>query len=373
MSDQKRYREELSLFPKKRSHRPLSAVLAATALVAAACASSPSSSPAAGGASTAPQLTLNYGQVSNSIAFFPVFIAQHNGYFAAEHLTVGPNPFPVLGTGAKVAAALAGGSIDVGGSVMTDAFNLAKAGQHPKVVAALVNAFYIDIVVGQHTHVAPAGATLIEKVKALKGLKIGITGPGSGTEALITYLFRLAGMNAQTDATLVNLGADATAVLDALKSGRVDAVSFAQPLGQQATLSGIGSIYISPARGDIPALTGEVQGVAFTDAGVLATKRPAIEAFVAGVAKAEHLIHTASTATLSALLKDYLPDLQPKMIAAIIPLLRSEISATPAVSVPGYQKAVNFHKTAGLIANPPSYSTMVDSALISAAISKAGS
>lgn len=354
-----------------RSRNLLTALLAGTVLLAAACGSSASSSSGGSGAST--KLTLNYGQVSNSIAFFPVFLAQHEGYFAAEHLTVGPNPFPVLGTGAKVAAALAGGSIDVGGSVMTDAFNLAKAGQNPKVVAALVNAYYIDIVVGKHAHVAPAGATLIEKVRALKGMKIGITGPGSGTEALITYLFKLAGMNAQTDATLVNLGADATAVLDALKAGRVDAVSFAQPLGQQATISGVGSIYISPARGDIPAMTGEVQGVAFTDAAVLANKKPAVEAFVAGVAKAEHLIHTASTATLSALLKDYLPDLSPKMVAAIIPLLQAEISTTPAVSVPGYQKAVSFHKTAGLIANPPSYSTLVDSALISAGMSKAGS
>lgn len=356
-----------------RSRSLLTALLAGTVLLAAACGSSPSSSSGGGGGTGGPPLTLHYGQVSNSIAFFPVFVAQHNGYFAAEHLTVGPNPFPVLGTGAKVAAALAGGSIDVGGSVMTDAFNLAKASQQPKVVAALVNAYYIDIVVGKHTHVAPAGASLTEKVRALKGLKIGITGPGSGTEALITYLFKLAGMNAQTDATLVNLGADATAVLDALQTGRVDAVSFAQPLGQQATLSGIGSIYISPARGDIPALSGEVQGVAFTDAGVLASKKPAVEAFVAGVAKAEHLIHTASTATLSALLRDYLPDLKPDMVAAIIPLLRAEIAATPAVSAAGYQKAVSFHKAAGLIASPPGYGTIVDSAVISAAMSKAGS
>jgi ABC-type nitrate/sulfonate/bicarbonate transport system substrate-binding protein len=357
----------------RRSRSLLTALLAGTVLLAAACGSSPSSSSGGGGGTGGQPLTLHYGQVSNSIAFFPVFVAQHNGYFAAEHLTVGPNPFPVLGTGAKVAAALAGGSIDVGGSVMTDAFNLAKASQQPKVVAALVNAYYIDIVVGKHAHVAPGGATLTGKVRALKGLKIGITGPGSGTEALLTYLFKLAGMNAQTDATLVNLGADATAVLDALQTGRVDAVSFAQPLGQQATLSGIGSIYISPARGDIPALSGEVQGVAFTDAGVLASKKPAVEAFVAGVAKAEHLIHTASTATLSALLRDYLPDLKPTMVAAIIPLLRAEIAATPAISTAGYQKAVSFHKAAGLIASPPGYGTIVDSAVISAGMSKAGS
>jgi len=357
---------------KRRSFALFTTLLAA--LLAAACSSSPASTAASGttGSSGTANLTLSYGQVSNSIAFFPVYVAQHEGYFAAEHLTVGPTPFPVLGTGAKVAAALAGGSIDVGGSVMTDAFNLAKANQSPEVIGALVNAYYIDIVTSKSAHVAPASASLITKVKSLKGLKIGITGPGSGTSALVTYLFKLAGMNAQTDVTLVNLGANQPAVLDALKTGRVDAVSFAQPLGQEAELSGIGSIYISPARGDIPALAGDVQGVIFTNSSVMANKKQAIQAFTAGVAKAETLIHTASTATLGTLLTDYLPQLKPDMVTAVIPLLRAEIPAAPVISTQRYAIAASFHKTSGLFPNPPSYSSIIDSSLISAAVSQAG-
>jgi ABC-type nitrate/sulfonate/bicarbonate transport system substrate-binding protein len=356
----------------RRGFALLAALLAAS--LAVACSSS-SPSPSTGGTASSSgtaNLALNYGQISNSIAFFPVYVAQHEGYFAAAHLTVGPSPFPILGTGAKVAAALAGGSIDIGGSVMTDAFNLAKAGQSPQVIGALVNAYYIDIVVSDKAHVAPAGASLVQKVKSLKGLKIGITGPGSGTSALITYLFKLAGMNPQTNATLVNLGGNSTAALDALKSGQVDAESYAQPLGQQATLSGVGSIYISPSRGDIPSLAGDVQGVIFTDAAVLANKKQAIEAFVTGVAKAEQLIHTASAATVGKLLNDYLPALTPAMVAAILPLLHAEMPATPAISSQAYQVASSFHKSTGLFPNPPAYGSIVDSSLISAAISAAG-
>jgi ABC-type nitrate/sulfonate/bicarbonate transport system substrate-binding protein len=358
---------------KRRSFALLATLLAAS--LAAACSSSSSSTPAGGTGSSSgsANLTLNYGQISNSIAFFPVYVAQHEGYFAAEHLTVGPTPFPILGTGAKVAAALAGGSIDVGGSVMTDAFNLAKANQSPQVIGALVNAYYIDIVVGEKAHVAPAGAGLMQKIKSLKGLKIGITGPGSGTSALITYLFDLAGMNPQTDATLVNLGGNSAAVLDALKSGQVDAVSYAQPLGQEAALSGVGSIYISPSRGDIPSLAGDVQGVIFTNSAVLADKKQAVEAFVTGVAKAEELIHTASTATVGKLLTDYLPTLTPAMVAAVIPLLHAEMPATPAISGQAYQIAASFHKATGLFPNPPPYGSIIDSSLIAAAISQAGS
>jgi ABC-type nitrate/sulfonate/bicarbonate transport system substrate-binding protein len=360
---------------KKRPGLALLATLLAAALTAACGSSASSSSPPAGGAASSSgtaSLTLSYGQVSNSIAFFPVYVAEHEGYFAAEHLTVGPRPFPVLGTGAKVAAALAGGSIDVGGSVMTDAFNLSKANQSPEVIGALVNAYYIDIVVSKKVPVAPASASLVQKVKSLKGLKIGITGPGSGTSALITYLFDQAGMNPQTDATLVNLGGNSTAALDALKSGQVDAVSYAQPLGQEAALTGVGSIYISPSRGDIPALAGDVQGVIFTNSAVLASKKQAIQAFVTGVAKAEELIHTGSAATVGQLLTDYLPTLTPAMVAAIIPLLHAEVPATPAISSQAYQVAANFHKSTGLFPNPPSYGSIVDSSLISAAIGQAG-
>jgi ABC-type nitrate/sulfonate/bicarbonate transport system substrate-binding protein len=106
---------------------------------------------------------------------------------------------------------------------------------------------------------------------------------------------------------------------------------------------------------------------------VLANKKQAVQAFVAGIAKAEKLIHSAPAATLSTLLTDYLPTLKPKMVSAIIPLLQAEVPSTPAISAQGYQVAVNFHKTAGLVTNPPAYATIIDSALISAATSAGGS
>jgi ABC-type nitrate/sulfonate/bicarbonate transport system substrate-binding protein len=338
------------------------------AALAAACGSSPATQTTNGNS-----LSITYGQVSNSLAFLPVYVAEHEGYFAAEHVTVNPEPFTILGTGAKVAAALAGGSIDIGGGVMTDAFNLSKAGQDPDVISGLVDQYYVDIVVGKNAHVAPENAPLLTKIKSLKGLRIGITGPGSGTSALLTYLFKLAGMNAATDATEVNLGGESTAAVDALKSGTVDAVSYAQPLGQEASITGIGSIYISPSRGDIPALDGAVQGVLYTDQAVLSSKKAAVEAFVTAIAKAEHLLHTASDSELTTLIGDYLPSLTPAVVAAVIPLVRSEVPGTPTVPTAGYQSVAAFHKASGLFLNPPSYGTLIDTSLISAAVAKAGS
>lgn len=70
--------------------------------------------------------TLNIGQISDSVAFFPLFVAEEKGYFKDEGIKLGDRPR--LGTGAKVAAALKSGSIDLGAGVLTDAFNLEKTG-----------------------------------------------------------------------------------------------------------------------------------------------------------------------------------------------------------------------------------------------------
>lgn len=348
------------------------AVLTVALLTAAACGSAaPPSSPGSGSAApSAATTTLNVGVISNSVAFFPLYVARQQGYFAAEHLNV-PVP-PVLGTGAKVAAALAGGSIDVAAGVMTDAYNLAKTGKTPKVIAALVNSYYIDIVTGRGARVAPASASLTAKVKSLKGLSIGITGPGSGTSALVAYLFKQAGMNPATDATEVSLGSDPTAVIGALKSGRVQALSFFQPVGQEAQAEGAGSVYISPSRGDIPALNGDVHGVIYTDTANLQGKQQAIEEFVAAVAKAERFIRTSSAATVQSLLSKYEPTMKPATLSAIVPVIQREIPSAPTISPAAYQVAAAFHQAAGLVASPAPYADMVDSALIASAVGMAG-
>ncbi len=310
-------------------------------------------------------MSLKIGQISNSVAFFPIFVAREKGYFADEGLSV--NEPTLLGTGAKLAAALVSGSIDVGGGVMTDAFNAAKTKQDVKVVANLVNAYYVDIIVGNNVKVPASGASLMDKIKALKGLKIGITGPGSGTEALVTYLFKLAGMNPATDATLVNLGAQATAVLGALKTGRVDALSFFQPIGQEAEAEKIGSIYISPGRGDVPDMAGEAHGVAMASADALANKKDAVVAYVKAIAKAEQTIH-GDSAEVGALLAKYETNMNPATVSALVPVLQKEIPTDPMVSKKSYQVAVDFHQKAGLVASPPAYDSLIATSVISSAL-----
>jgi NitT/TauT family transport system substrate-binding protein len=328
----------------------LKSVLAtgAVTLAGAGCAES--------GASTAVG-KLSVGQVSKSIAFFPMFVATKKGYFKEEGVTFGEPP--VLGNGSKVAAALKSGSIEVGGGVMTDVFKLSEIENDIRLVADLVDRYYIDIVTGTKFKGAAVEASLDKRIASLKGKKIGITGPGSGTEALVIYLFTKVGMDAKKDAELVNLGSEPSAALGALKNGQVDALSFAQPLAQQAEGSGVGTMYISPSRGDIPDLIDVSHGVFFTTSGIRKDKAKEIAAFQKALVRAKDDIHNDDDAEVKKLLAEYRSGMPDATLDALLPLLRTEIPKTNAFKRSSFDTAVTFHKSCGLIKKDPDYDRLV--------------
>ncbi|OXM74366.1 MULTISPECIES: ABC transporter substrate-binding protein [Amycolatopsis] len=322
----------------------LKALAASPLLLAGACATRES---------TTPSGVLNVGQISDSAAFFPLFIAEKRGYFAAEGLTLGERPR--LGTGAKVAAALKSGSIDLGAGVITDAFNLAKIDDGTRIVTSLVTEYYVDIVVPPSF---PEAGSLEEKIRALVGKNIGITGPGSGTEALVKYLFGSIGRNAETDATLVNLGSAATSAIGALKSDRVDALAFFQPIGQQAEAAGAGRIHISPAAGDVPSLTGALHGCVFSTRKLLARKKDEFAAFQRAMGRALADVH-GDPAGARELLGQYLKSTDPAALDALLPILRHEIPVSPDVQQTSYDTARKFHLDSGLVKKAPDYGAVL--------------
>jgi sulfonate transport system substrate-binding protein len=320
--------------------RTLLKAFAATPLLLAGCATR---------YSTTPPGVLNVGQISNSVAFFPLFVAEEKGYFAAEGVQLGERPR--LGTGAKVAAALKGGSIDLGAGVITDAFNLAKIDDGTRIVTSLVTEYYVDVVVPPSFE---EPGTLEDKIAALVGKQIGITGPGSGTEALVNHLFTSIGRNAVTDSTLVNLGSAATAAIGALTAGRVDALAFFQPIAQQVEAAHAGRTYISPVRGDVPTLRGALHGVVFSTQKLLDRKPAELAAFNRAIARAMTDIH-GDTGQVRDLLGRYLENTDAAALDALVPILGREIPRTPDVERIPYDTARTFHLDSGLVKKAPTY------------------
>lgn len=325
--------------------------LGATGLALAGCADN-------GGAAAEsdPDAPLNVGQISNSIAFFPLHVAESKGFFEDAGVTLGERPR--LGTGAKLAAALTSGSIDLGAGVITDAFNMEGVDEGTRLTTALVTEYYVDIVVADGYDGPAADAPLEEKIGSLVGRNIGITGPGSGTEALLTYLFGLIGKDPKKDATLVNLGGAVTAAVGALSGGDVEVLSFFQPVGQQVETEGLGSIYISPARGDVPDMAGQLHGVVFTSGKAAEAKRPQIDAFNEAIGSALALIAEGGD-EVKELLTEYLENTTEETVDLLLEALPGQTPDEPAPTEESYDLAADFHVKSGLIDEAPAFADFV--------------
>ena len=319
----------------------LSRAQALTGMLAAAV------SPRPAGAAAFP---LTVGQIgNNSIAFFPLFVAQENGYFRDAGVDATITAFQ---TGAVVGAAMTSGSIDVGCSVITDVFALLKASRPVKIVGSLVNGYYVDVIGSNQffdTTKTARNKPLHERILALKGKKIGITGPGSGTEALMVYLLRNAGLDPTRDLELVNVGTDQAAILAAMRTGRIDGVSFAWPLSMVADTQHVGRALVMPAAGDVPAMHGELHGVIYAKPETIAKKKDAIVAFVRAIGRAEALIKNDEEHA-RALFRKYDAQLDDETIGKLTSAYLPALPMTPKVEPAAFRKALEFHRYTGYAA-----------------------
>jgi ABC-type nitrate/sulfonate/bicarbonate transport system substrate-binding protein len=290
---------------------------------------------------------LSVGQIGTSVAFFPLYVAQNLGYFKAAGLDV---TLTALQSGTLVGTAVTSNSVDIGCSVITDVFALLKANRPVKIVGSLVNGYYVDIVMNDQFYDATKGITraskLSDKILALKGKNIGITGPGSGNQALVDYLFLQQNLDPRRDVQLVNVGVDQGSILQAMKTGRIDGVSFAWPLAFIAEAQNIGKPLIMPALGDVPTMRDQIQGVIYVKPDLLDKRGDAVVAFVHAVGKAEALIHRDSTRA-KALLKQYTPALSDSAADALFAAYLSVLPNEPSIPANNYEKSLQFHRLTG--------------------------
>ena len=161
----------------------------------------------------------------------------------------------------------------------------------------------------------------------------------------------------------MNLGSDASAAIGALKTHKVDALSFFQPIGQQAEATDVGQIYISPTRGDVPSLDGAMHGIVFTTQDVIDKKGPAVAAFLRAIKKAEEIIQ-GDPAKVTELFEKYQTAMDPATVKALIPIIQKEMPKTPQPVEKGYDQSADFHLKTGLVAKAPSYKDIVPDAWI---------
>jgi sulfonate transport system substrate-binding protein len=174
--------------------------------------------PAHGQAVEKKQITLAVGG-KTALYYLPLTICERLGYFKEQGLDVTINDFR---GGAQSLQALVGGSVDVVTGAYEHTIRMQAKGQDIKAVIELGR--FPGIVVALRTDKAASYKSAAD----LKGMKIGVSAPGSSTNFFVMYLMSKAGLK-PTDAAYIGVGIGPSAVA-AIKKGEIDALSNLDPM-----------------------------------------------------------------------------------------------------------------------------------------------
>ena len=172
------------------------------------------------------QLTLGVGG-KTALYYLPLTICERLGYFKEQGLDITINDFR---GGAQSLQALVGGSVDVVTGAYEHTIRMQAKGQDVRAVIELGR--FPGIVLG----VRKDRAAAYKSAADLKGMRIGVSAPGSSTNFFAMYLMAKAGLK-PTDASYIGVGIGPSAVA-AIAKGEIDALSNLDPVMTKLDLDG---------------------------------------------------------------------------------------------------------------------------------------
>src|SRR5207253_3530480 len=159
--------------------------------------------------------------------YLPLTLAERLGYFKDEGLSVEIADFP---GGAKALQALVGGSADVVSGAFEHVVDMHAKGI--EVQEFVLQDRYSGIVLG----LSKAKAASYKSPKDLRGLKIGVTAPGSSTNIFVNALLARDGLSPDA-VSFIGVGASSGAVA-AMQKGQIDGISNLDPVITRLEKSG---------------------------------------------------------------------------------------------------------------------------------------
>jgi NitT/TauT family transport system substrate-binding protein len=150
--------------------------------------------------------------------YLPLTLAERLGTFKEQGLDVTVNDFA---GGAQSLQALIGGSVDVVTGAYEHNIRMQAKGQDIRAVIELGRFPGIVLAVKKER------AAQVKSFKDLKGMKIGVTAPGSSTNFFVNALLAKEGVRPD-EVSIIRVGTGATAVA-AIKKGEIDAISNLDP------------------------------------------------------------------------------------------------------------------------------------------------
>lgn len=199
---------------------------------------------------------------------------------------------------------------------------------------------------------------LMDKVKALKGLRLSGTAVGSFSYQMLLYYLLKAGIDPQKDVQLIGIGAGPPMVL-ALEQRKVDAFSTGTPIPDAAVARGFGLMVVDNAAGEDPDFAEFMMNAVITHPDYLKEKPDVVRKVLKALVKAngwllDHPIEEALGA-----MKPFLGRLDDKILLEGLRKTKLGIPRDPRITEKAVQVTEDFMIKIGALKNRIPYDKLV--------------
>ncbi|MEL5954088.1 ABC transporter substrate-binding protein [Streptomyces sp. CLV115] len=319
---------------KYRHRRSLLIGSGAMALSLAVAACSGSGGDTSGARDSGSGTHAKIGLAGSSLLYGTIYQAEE-GAFAKNGVNA---ELVAESTPAVTLSSVLNGDVDFGVGTMTDVINANAKGQQVQAVAGLLtgfpNVFVLNPKVAERSGV-DASAPLDERLKALKGLTIGVPGQAGGAvETVLNQMLESAGLDPGKDVTFYYAQTPAT-LLTAVQTGRVDAGMAAPPQSDEIIRGGKGVAWLDFIRGDYPPVANMLYGVIYAKKSFIASHPAIVQSVVNSFGDAEKSMHTNSDDAQKAV-RAHFTQMDPSLYAHAYEFVSGAYPADPSMSTSGY-------------------------------------
>lgn len=288
----------------------------------------------------APRTKVNFAMGAGAFYFTLHYVAQAGGYYDAEGLDLDEVN---VSSGPRQTAAVMGGGSDVAPLGLQLVVQASQRAGSIVAICAGYNILPMSVLLSNDA-IAKSGITETmstdDKVRRLKGMRLGITTPGSGTDDMLRALLNRRGMDPNRDITIQPL-VTAEGMLAALARGATDGFCFTTPIPEIAVARHLGQIVLEPLAGDVPEAANVPYIIMATSPETIAAKRPLLLAMVRCWIKAMDLVK-ADPKSASQLVRRYFPDLDQPVYDTAFEKYRAGVPTSPMITDTQVQNVAAF-------------------------------
>jgi NitT/TauT family transport system substrate-binding protein len=281
------------------------------------------------------KITITHG--GDALHYFPMYVARGAGFFAEEGLDV---DWVNVNSGTRQAASVMGGSAEFTTLALLHVIRAGSEGGSLVALSSIFDVYAMTVVLSKDA-IAKVGITptmaIDDKVMRLKGLNLGISSPGSSTDALIRSLFLARHMDPDSMVKLQPFGTG-TAILAAFEKQLTDGFIYVAPVPELAEMRGLGSAVINPFSGEVPELNGVPYVVLATSRDLLTTKPELVAATVRAVTKAMRFVQEKPEESKK-IMRQYFADIDPTAFDLAEATYRKGSPKTPVITREQIDKA----------------------------------